>query len=424
MKKMIFALFVSVFFFVEISAQTLSPAQQKIKTDIFTFLKKEVSNLSDYSYNELTFTYNQIKYYIELSEKDINPYFITLSAGFNLPESYKSEVVAFFTRDINLINGVKCISEDKWIRFDSEMYIKDSKAFTQVFHKMISQIEAAKKYFEDTYETAESKYNSSLGSMFNNTGFYSQNQKEFLFPAITNKGNDSKLSITKVRLEKNYTIVDFISFNNRQTKNCAINKNSYLLVEGKKYQLLKAEGISYIPTPTDYPNYQSGSDVSLSFSLFFSPIPDNTKTFDFIEPAYTAFDEDKWSGDGWQLHGVKLDNSGWINVNSEIISTAYHNWQCLALQLQDGQTVLKKKVTPKETGTYLYSDNDEFIEDADTGRKYYLRNSSISFKSSPLITYDTNPIEFAEVYPALPNSVKRINISSGSQYYIKNLQIR
>ena len=424
MKKILFALFVSVYFLGEISAQSLSPAQQKIKADIFAFLKKEVSNLSDYSYKEITFTYNQIKYHIELSEKDINPYFITLFAGFNLPESYKSEVVAFFTRDINLINGVKCISEDKWIRFDSEMYIKDSKAFTQVFHKMISQIEAAKNYFEDTYETAESKYNASLGSMFNNTGFYSQNQKEYLFPAITSKGNDSKLSITKIRLEKNYTIVDFISYNNRQVKYCGINKNSYLLVDGKKYQLLKAEGISYIPDHTDYPNYQSGSDVSLSFTLFFSSIPENTKTFDFIEPSFTATNGDDWNGDGWQLRGVKLDNSGWINVNSEIISTSSHNWQCLAIQVQDGQTIIKKKVTPKESGTYMYSDHDEFIEDAETGRKYYLRNSSISFKSSPLITYDTNHIEFAEVYPALPISVKRINISSGTQYYIKNLQIR
>ena len=307
-----------------------------------------------------------------MSEKDINPYFVTLTAGFNLPESYKSDVVAFFTRDINLINGVKCISEDGWVQFESEMFIKDSKAFTQVFHKMISQIETAKKYFEDNYDTAENKYKALPGSI-NSSNINSQNNTEFLFPAITSKGNDSKLSITKIRLET---------------------------------------------------NYQSGSDVSLSFTLFFSPIPENTKTFDFIEPPFTSMNGDDWSGEGWQLRGVKLDNSGWINVNSEILSTSSHNWQCLALQIQEGQTILKKKVTPKEIGTYMYSDDEEFIEDADTGRKYYLRNSSISFKSSPLITYDTNPIEFAEVYPALPSSVKRINISSGTQYYIKNFKIR
>lgn len=423
MRKILSALFVSVLFFGEVFAQSLSPAQQKIKTDIFSFLKNEVTNLSDYSYKEIMFTYNQIRYHIELSEKDINPFFVTLTAGFNLPESYKSYVVAFFTRDINLINGVKCISEDGWVQFESEMFIKDSKAFTQVFHKMISQIETAKKYFEDNYDTAENKYKALPGSI-NSSNINSQNNTEFLFPTITSKGNDSKLSITKIRLETNYTIIDFISFNNRQVRYCGINRNSYLLVDGKRYQLLKAEGISYIPNHTDYPNYQSGSDVSLSFTLFFSPIPENTKTFDFIEPPFTSMNGDDWSGEGWQLRGVKLDNSGWINVNSEILSTSSHNWQCLALQIQEGQTILKKKVTPKESGTYMYSDDEEFIEDADTGRKYYLRNSSISFKSSPLITYDTNPIEFAEVYPALPSSVKRINISSGTQYYIKNFKIR
>ena len=88
MRKILSALFVSVLFFGEVFAQSLSPAQQKIKTDIFSFLKNEVTNLSDYSYKEIMFTYNQIRYHIELSEKDINPFFVTLTAGFNLPESY------------------------------------------------------------------------------------------------------------------------------------------------------------------------------------------------------------------------------------------------------------------------------------------------------------------------------------------------
>ena len=72
----------------------------------------------------------------------------------------------------------------------------------------------------------------------------------------------------------------------------------------------------------------------------------------------------------------------------------------------------------------MYSSQDEYIEDADTGRKYYLVNSSIGFEGSPEISYDTNTITFYEVYPVLPSTVKRINISSGSQYYVKGLKIR
>ena len=71
-------------------------------------------------------------------------------------------------------------------------------------------------------------------------------------------------------------------------------------------------------------------------------------------------------------------------------------------------------------GTYVYSDNDEFIEDLDTGKKYYLKTSHIGFN----VLHDTNSIYFAETYPALPSYVKRINISSGSKYYIKGLVIK
>lgn len=72
----------------------------------------------------------------------------------------------------------------------------------------------------------------------------------------------------------------------------------------------------------------------------------------------------------------------------------------------------------------MFSSQGEYIEDADTGRKYYLIKSSIGFEGNPTISHDTNSIEFYEVYPALPATVKRVNISSGSQYYAKNLSIR
>jgi hypothetical protein len=72
----------------------------------------------------------------------------------------------------------------------------------------------------------------------------------------------------------------------------------------------------------------------------------------------------------------------------------------------------------------MHSTKSQFIEDADTGRKYYLQNSSIGFEGCPAISQDTKPITFYEVYPALPENVKRINISSGYGYYVRGLKIR
>ena len=244
----------------------------------------------------------------------------------------------------------------------------------------------------------------------------------YYYPPVRDKG-DSKLFIAKVHLSNDYTTIDFVSFNDRRTSYCGINRNSYLVVNGKRYQLKKAEGISFIPNQTEYPNWKSLEDVSLGFKLYFSPIPKSTTELDFIEPP-ERHPLSGWSGDGWTLKGVQLDNSGWKFFTSEKLSTSSHIWECTAIQIQKGQTVLRKRVTPKENGSFVYSDNDEFIEDSDTGKKYYLKTSSISFKSSPTISHDTNSIDFAETYPALPSNIKRINISSGSKYYIKGLVIR
>jgi hypothetical protein len=81
-------------------------------------------------------------------------------------------------------------------------------------------------------------------------------------------------------------------------------------------------------------------------------------------------------------------------------------------------------VTPKVDKSWINSSQEEFIEDSDTGRKYYLIKSDIGFENDRKILTSKTEVNFYEVFPALPSSVKRINISSGSQYYVKNLSIR
>ena len=194
-----------------------------------------------------------------------------------------------------------------------------------------------------------------------------------------------------------------------------MNKNAYILADSKKYSLKRAEGIALAPQHTDYPNYQTGNHVSLTFKLYFPEIPKSTKSIDFYES----------SSDGWVINNITLDNSGIKEINNgEIIETSEHKWSAVSIQILPTHTVVKKVVTPKSNGTYVNSSQDEYIQDADTGRKYYLQNSSIGFEGNKTILLETKELVFYEVYPILPSTVKRINLSSGSQYYVKNLQIR
>lgn len=392
------------------SAVQLSPSQQKAKVEIFNALKKYGTNLSDDGEETIRFTSDGIQYWVNVSAKDYDPLYITLVAGFNLPETYDTDIARIAA--INAAGGMPVYVDcrEGILIFDCEMYAKDAKPFIAVLPAMLKAIHKSVENFEGEYSSVIKDYSpktsAQLGEIINTN--------QFAFPEVTSSKNDSKLYITNVTLGRDYTILDMTSYNGRQYQNCCINRDSYLLSNGKRYKLIKAEGISYYPQYTDYPGYETGREVSLSFKLYFSPLPENTKTFDFFEG----------TNDGWYIKGVKLDSEGSYNLKSETISTAYHDWECIGIQLQDGQTVLTKRVSPKDDSTFIHSSQDEYIEDADTGRKYYLVKSEIGFEGSPTILMSKKPVEFHEVYPALPSTVKRINISSGSQYYIKGLQIR
>lgn len=112
-----------------------------------------------------------------------------------------------------------------------------------------------------------------------------------------------------------------------------------------------------------------------------------------------------------------------ISVPSNRIDTDTHTWRVSSVEIGSGSTIVNKQVTPKEYRTWVSSDSREFIEDAETGKKYYITNSSIGFDGSKVLT-GTNTFSFTETYPSLPSSVTYINISSGWQYYVRNLRIR
>ena len=110
-----------------------------------------------------------------------------------------------------------------------------------------------------------------------------------------------------------------------------------------------------------------------------------------------------------------------IAVNSSKIETQYHSWVVVSVELFPDRTLVHKRVYPKTKETWINSDTSEYIEDSSTGKKYYLKSSSIGNRT---VLHSQDPYDFTETYPALPESVHYINISSGSQYYIRNLKCR
>lgn len=410
MKKIFLIIIAAVMGCVAMEAAQLTPAQKKAKTEIFNALKKYGTNISDDGEESLSFKYSGTTF--EVSVHTLNPQtlYLCLSVIFGLPEDYASEVANIAAFNAAGGKPVCSFSGNGALAFSCEMYAKDAKPFIAVLPEMLQALESSAENFQTEYEKAVQTY---VPSSLNGISAIDANDKEFVYPKVASNG-DSRLYIQKVTLDTNYTILDMVSYNGREYQWCSISKNSYISVNGKRYPLSRAEGIAFSPQHTDYPGYDSGREVSLHFKLYFPALPKGTTSFDFSEG----------SVDGWQIKGVELKHGNSYAISGNKIESAYHTWDCTAIEVQDGQTIVTKTVRPKSDGTFMYSSQDEYIEDADTGRKYYLTNSSIGFEGSPKISHDTKQITFYEVYPALPSTVKKINISSGSQYYVKDLKVR
>lgn len=407
MKKFFLIITAAVMGCVAMNAAQLTPAQAKAKKEIFNALKKYGTNITDDGEEFISFKYDGTTFQASVHTLNPQTLYLTLFVGCGLSEEYNSEIsnIAAF----NAASGkpVCSFSSNGTLAFSCEMYAKDAKPFIAVLPEMLIALNSSAEKFQEEYEKAAKDYVPSSPAAIDS------NKNEYTYPKVVSNG-DSRLYIEKVILDPNYTILDMVSYNGREYQWCSISKNSYISVNGKRYNMTRAEGIACSPQHTDYPGWDSGREVSLHFKLYFPALPKGTTSFDFSEG----------SVDGWQIKGIELKHGNAYAINGERIETAYHKWDCTAIEVQDGQTIITKTVQPKSVGTFMYSSQDEYIEDADTGRKYYLQNSSIGFEGSPEFSRDTKTITFYEVYPALPSTVKRINISSGSQYYVKGLKIR
>lgn len=113
-----------------------------------------------------------------------------------------------------------------------------------------------------------------------------------------------------------------------------------------------------------------------------------------------------------------------VPYNSRVNTQNLHRFSLLSVEVRPECTILRSKVTPLKDNTYIYSSKKDFIEDAETGQKYYIVGSDCGFIPDRYIMRDTNPKVYVDIFPALPPNVKVINIYEDNRgYYIKNLKL-
>ena len=120
---------------------------------------------------------------------------------------------------------------------------------------------------------------------------------------------------------------------------------------------------------------------------------------------------------------AQAQNKTTLILTSQDIRTESHKWNVQSVELRDDCTIVEKYVCPlDEEPTWISSNKCEFIEDAITGKKYYLTGSDIGLEEGKVLLHNESRT-FKEYYPALHKNVRYLNISTGSKYFIESVDL-
>ncbi|MDE5788152.1 MAG: serine protease, partial [Bacteroidaceae bacterium] len=104
-----------------------------------------------------------------------------------------------------------------------------------------------------------------------------------------------RTKIKSVTLGRDYTTIE-ITTNNQSGSGyfawCNIDRNTYIMVNGTRYTMTKAEGIKIAPDKT----YFSYNGQDITFTLYFPKIPSSATSIDLIES----------SNSEWKFYGIQI----------------------------------------------------------------------------------------------------------------------
>lgn len=111
-------------------------------------------------------------------------------------------------------------------------------------------------------------------------------------------------------------------------------------------------------------------------------------------------------------------------LDSKSVRTEEHSWILTSVELREDCLILEKYVGPLESeNTWVMSTPAQFVEDAITGERFYIKESEIGFESHKVFLKGYEGLSFKETYPPLPADVRYLNISSGSDFFLKYLDL-
>lgn len=272
--------------------EELTDEQRKLFNDIHTFLVQE--KLSPIVYpNAMEFKIENKIYDVTVDPTDHAPLFVTLQAPFSIQEdslnaTYLLQTIGY----LNYNSGVKVIFDEDAIIVQAEFYLKNAEPFRYAFHRSLQNINHVADSFREVYQSFDTAYQQS------NIQPLSEEKEEIveLYDPTISKNSKGICSIKNIEITRKQTIISF-ELNNHEAQNrynwYAIHPYAKIFANGKFYKMTRVEGITLSPQKTYYPSANS----TISFTLYFEPIPKRTQTLNFYEDGKS----------GWWFEGINLN---------------------------------------------------------------------------------------------------------------------
>lgn len=111
-------------------------------------------------------------------------------------------------------------------------------------------------------------------------------------------------------------------------------------------------------------------------------------------------------------------------LNSEVLKSEVHQWIITSVEIREDCTIVEKCVRSLENErTWVMSTPDEYISDVSTGEMYRIRESEIGFERHKVFLEGYKEMSFKEIYPPLPPDVNFVHISSGTDFFLRYLDL-
>ena len=120
-------------------ADSLSPAQQKLRSDIMDYLRFEGFMPEIDSDGDIRFKKEGTVFFVRIDPNETSPMYVVLFSLYNKPSNYSIDVVKLASAELNLYKGVKVIVYDNGtISLQADLFMNSATTFKDAFYKLVT----------------------------------------------------------------------------------------------------------------------------------------------------------------------------------------------------------------------------------------------------------------------------------------------